>query len=59
MGAGKVFGAYDSYGEAPPLPVVGLGARYRLLPYERLNFRFDASYGLDGMVFYFGVREAF
>lgn len=59
LGIGKVFGEYKTFNEADWLPMIGVGARYNFLPYERMNLRFDAAYGKEGMVFYFGIREAF
>ncbi|OIQ28802.1 MAG: hypothetical protein BM564_08540 [Bacteroidetes bacterium MedPE-SWsnd-G2] len=58
-GIGKVYGDYLSFDDASWLPVIGVGARYRLLPYERMNIRFDATLGKEGFVVYFGIREAF
>ncbi|WP_281613457.1 BamA/TamA family outer membrane protein [Flammeovirga sp. SubArs3] len=59
VGDGKVFGYYNNFTDAEHLPVVALGIRYAILPYERINIRFDTTYGKDGMVWYFGIREAF
>ncbi|GAA4846799.1 BamA/TamA family outer membrane protein [Algivirga pacifica] len=58
-GLGKVFGDYNSFGDAEWLPVGGVGVRYRILPYERMNVRTDFAVGKDGFTWYFGVREAF
>lgn len=58
-GIGKVYGEYQDFTEAEWLPMVGIGARYELLPYERMNIRFDVTHGKEGFVLYFGVREAF
>ena len=59
MGLGKVFGDYHSFRDAEWLPAIGVGARYRVLDYERMNFRADIAYGKDGWTVYFGIREAF
>lgn len=59
LGLGKVYGEYETFNKADWLPMVGVGARYNLLPYERMNIRFDVTYGNEGMVFYFGIREVF
>lgn len=58
-GVGKVYGEYYDFSDADWLPVVGAGVRYRLLPYERMNIRLDLTVGNEGMVAYFGIREAF
>ncbi|QZE15745.1 outer membrane protein assembly factor [Halosquirtibacter laminarini] len=58
-GVGKVYGYYNSFNKADWLPTIGAGARYMILPYERLNIRFDTTYSKDGFGFYFGIREAF
>ncbi|QZT37951.1 outer membrane protein assembly factor [Halosquirtibacter xylanolyticus] len=58
-GIGKVYGYYDDFKDAEWLPSIGVGARYMILPYERLNVRFDTTYSKDGFGFYFGIREAF
>lgn len=59
LGNGKTFGAYNDFSDAEWLPVIGGGVRYAILPYERINVRFDATYSKDGFLWYFGVREAF
>ncbi|PWJ44251.1 BamA/TamA family outer membrane protein [Sediminitomix flava] len=58
-GVGKVYGDYENFGDAEWLPDGGVGVRYRILPYERLNVRVDFSVGKEGFVWYFGLREAF
>lgn len=59
LGDGKVFGEYSDFTDAEWLPVVGLGVRYAVLPYERINIRFDVTYSKDDFIWYFGIREAF
>ena len=66
IGMGKVYGSsHDSnnvsqkFSDAPWLPSVVVGARYRLMPYERLNLKVDYAVGRDGGVIYFGITEAF
>ena len=58
-GLGKTFGDYNDFKDAELLPMGGVGIRYRLLPYERMNIRFDYTFGNDGPVWYFGIRESF
>ncbi|WP_139263153.1 BamA/TamA family outer membrane protein [Flammeovirga pacifica] len=59
LGNGKVYGEYNDFTEAEWLPVVGAGVRYTILPYARINIRFDSTYSKDGFIWYFGLREAF
>ncbi|WP_211093181.1 BamA/TamA family outer membrane protein [Flammeovirga agarivorans] len=59
LGNGKVYGDYNDFTDAEWLPVVGLGVRYTILPYARINVRFDTTYSKDGFIWYFGIREAF
>ncbi|WP_075603082.1 BamA/TamA family outer membrane protein [Saccharicrinis aurantiacus] len=66
IGTGKVFGndnhesgASISFTNAEWLHMANVGIRYRLLPYERLNLKFDYARGKSGGVFYFGITEAF
>ncbi|GJM63810.1 BamA/TamA family outer membrane protein [Persicobacter diffluens] len=65
LSMGKVFGSNNGSGQsynfqdAEWLPAIALGVRYRLLPYERMNLKFDYAQGKDGAVFYFGISEAF
>ncbi|MBB6459362.1 BamA/TamA family outer membrane protein [Flammeovirga kamogawensis] len=59
LGNGKVFGYYNDFTDAEWLPVVGVGVRYAILPYERINIRLDTTYSKDGFIWYFGIREAF
>lgn len=59
LGTGKVFGEYNNFTDAEWLPVVGTGVRYAILPYERINIRFDVTYSKDDFIWYFGIREAF
>ncbi|MGB0836843.1 MAG: hypothetical protein ACPGRE_01995 [Flavobacteriaceae bacterium] len=59
LGTGKVFGEYNSFSDAEWLPVGGLGVRYAVVPYARINVRFDTTYSKDGFMWYFGIREAF
>ncbi len=58
-GIGKVFGYYNDFDEADWLPMIGGGVRYCIVPQARMNVRFDLAAGKDGVVFYFGLREAF
>ncbi|MGL1889636.1 MAG: hypothetical protein OCD76_24185 [Reichenbachiella sp.] len=57
--AGKVFGEFYDYKDAELLPALGGGLRYRILPYERMNIKFDLIYARDGFTFLFGLRETF
>ncbi|GJM61037.1 BamA/TamA family outer membrane protein [Persicobacter diffluens] len=66
VSTGKVFGSSKhssgmskDFKDAEWLPAVAAGVRYRLLPYERLNLKFDYAYGKTGSVFYFGITESF
>lgn len=59
LGNGRVFGEYDDFSDAEWLPVAGVGVRYAILPYERINIRFDVTYSKDDFIWYFGIREAF
>lgn len=59
LGNGKVYGFYNSFSEAEWLPVAGVGVRYAILPYARINVRFDMTYSKDDFIWYFGIREAF
>ncbi len=43
----------------PRLGVVGIGYRYTVLPYERLNIKVDVTYNSDGeTIAYFGFGES-
>lgn len=59
LGSGRVFGDINSFKNAEWLPMGGVGVRYSILPYERINMRFDATFSKDGFVWYFAVRESF
>ena len=59
ISTGKVFGSYEKLADAEWLPAIGAGVRYRLLDYERINFKADVAYGKEGWTIYFGIREAF
>lgn len=66
LGMGKVFGdTHDennyskSFGDANWLPTFAVGARYRVMAYERLNVKVDYAVGKDGGVIYFGLTESF
>ncbi|NME71996.1 BamA/TamA family outer membrane protein [Flammeovirga aprica] len=65
VGIGKVFGSDDETGMSQSfrnsewLPAFSVGARYRLLPYERMNINVDYACGKDGHMFYFGISEFF
>ncbi|MBS2100557.1 BamA/TamA family outer membrane protein [Carboxylicivirga linearis] len=66
VGMGKVFGdgndannLSNKFKDAPWLPTVAIGARYRVMAYERLNVKVDYAVGKDGGVVYFGITEAF
>ncbi len=58
-GIGKVFGYYNDFDESDWLPMIGGGVRYCVVPRSRMNVRFDVAGGNEGVVFYFGLREAF
>ncbi len=58
-GVGKVFGDYNSFSDADILPMAGVGARYMLQQDSRMNVRFDNTVGREGVMFYFGIMEAF
>ncbi|MFV0487874.1 MAG: hypothetical protein ACK5NL_11890 [Vibrio fluvialis] len=63
-GVGKSFGEkLDGYEEgfrdSDWLGVIGLGYRYTILPYERLNIKVDVTYNSDGdTIAYFGFGES-
>ena len=65
FGAGKSFGDQldgndESFSEADLLTMVGIGWRYTVLPYERINLKVDVTYNSDDeAIAYFGVTEAF
>ena len=56
---GKVYGEFSNFQDADWLPAIGIGGRYRILDYERVNIRCDIAYGKEGWTIYFGIREAF
>ncbi len=58
-GVGKVFPAWDGFGEAEWLPSGGVGLRYVLIRDRRMNARFDVAWGKEGANCYFSVGEAF
>lgn len=58
-GIGKVFGHYNDFSDAEWLPMIGGGLRYCIVPQTRMNVRFDVAGGKEGVVVYFGIREAF
>jgi len=62
-GAGKSFGKTlndneEHFKDGRWLGVIGIGYRYRILPYERLNIKVDLTYNNDGeTIIYFGFGE--
>lgn len=58
-GIGKVFGEYNVFSDADWLPSVGGGVRFELQEAARMNVRFDVALGREGMMYYFGIMEAF
>jgi len=62
-GAGKSFGEQlagntQDFNDSEWLGVVGIGYRYNILPYERLNIKVDVTYNSDGeTIAYFGFGE--
>ena len=64
FGAGKSFGEQldgvnRSFSDNDWLGVVGIGYRYNILPYERLNIKVDLTYNSDGeTIAYFGFGES-
>ncbi len=64
-GVGKSFGVDPqtredvSFGDNDWLGVIGLGYRYNILPYERINIKVDVTLNSDGdVIAYFGVGES-
>lgn len=63
-GAGKSFGQKlegyeEKFRDSDWLGVVGVGYRYTVLPYERLNIKVDVTYNSDGeTIAYFGFGES-
>ncbi len=63
-GAGKSFGEKlegykEGFRDSDWLGVVGVGYRYTVLPYERLNIKVDVTYNTDGeAIAYFGFGES-
>ncbi len=63
-GAGKSFGqqldgSRQEFSNSDWLGVVGVGYRYTVLPYERLNIKVDVTYNSDGeTIAYFGFGES-
>ncbi len=63
-GAGKSFGQKlegfeEGFRDSDWLGVVGIGYRYTVLPYERLNIKVDVTYNSDGeTIAYFGFGES-
>lgn len=58
-GTGKVFPAWDEFGDMQWLPAGGVGVRYLVIPERRMNARLDFAWGELGPNFYFSVGEAF
>lgn len=62
-GAGKSFGeqltgSKQDFSDSDWLSVAGIGYRYNILPYERLNIKVDLTYNSDGeTIAYFGFGE--
>lgn len=62
-GVGKSFGEQltgntQDFRDSDILGVIGVGFRYNILPYERLNLKFDLTYNSDGdLIAYFGFGE--
>lgn len=63
-GVGKSFGQQldgtkEKFSDSDTLGVVGIGYRYRILPYERLNIKVDLTYNTDHeTIVYFGFGES-
>ncbi len=63
-GLGKSFGEKlegyeEGFRDSDWLGVVGVGYRYNVLPYERLNIKVDVTYNSDGeTIAYFGFGES-
>ncbi|HHC7130498.1 TPA: hypothetical protein ACN37W_004333 [Vibrio parahaemolyticus] len=63
-GIGKSFGEKlegyeEGFRDSDWLGVVGVGYRYTILPYERLNIKVDVTYNSDGeTIAYFGFGES-
>ncbi|MCG6461955.1 hypothetical protein K6U44_16190 [Vibrio parahaemolyticus] len=63
-GIGKSFGEKlegyeEDFRDSEWLGVVGVGYRYTILPYERLNIKVDVTYNSDGdTIAYFGFGES-
>ncbi len=63
-GIGKSFGEKlegyeEGFKDSDWLGVVGVGYRYTILPYERLNIKVDVTYNSDGeTIAYFGFGES-
>lgn len=58
-GAGDVFSSWSDIQTNTLKYSVGSGLRFVVNPAERLNIRFDYSYGKEGGYFYFVVAESF
>ena len=62
-GVGKSFGTQldrtdKSFSDAETLGVFGVGYRYNIMPYERINLKVDLTINTDGdIIAYFGVGE--
>ncbi len=65
FGTGKSFGdksdgSSENFKDADWLTMGGIGWRYTVLPYERINLKVDITYNSDNeTIAYFGVTEAF
>ncbi|WP_048908480.1 hypothetical protein [Shewanella piezotolerans] len=63
-GVGKSFGEQLEgnsldFRDTDLLGVIGVGFRYNILPYERLNIKVDLTYNSDGdTIIYFGFGES-
>ncbi|QQX80553.1 BamA/TamA family outer membrane protein [Shewanella sp. KX20019] len=63
-GVGKSFGEQlqgntQDFRDSDLLGVIGVGFRYNILPYERLNIKVDLTYNSDGdTIVYFGFGES-
>ncbi len=63
-GVGKSFGTKidrteESFTDSDWLGVVGVGCRFNVLPYERINLKVDVTINTDGdVITYFGVGES-
>jgi outer membrane protein assembly factor BamA len=58
-GWGKVAPSFDTMGEEPDLPSVGLGVRWLAAEKARVNLSVDVARGRDSTSFYVYVKESF